>query len=106
MLVLVSSSTAVVVTFLLARGPVSAVLFTVTFPLGIRGGRAAGISVGTMAALLNIVWALSALVAPIAAGALAQTAGDRAAYGLMAVLCLVVASAVASRPPRLRSAES
>jgi len=106
LLVLVSSSTAVVVTFLLARGPVSAVLFTVTFPLGVRGGRAAGISVGTMAALLNIVWALSALVAPVAAGALSQTAGDRAAYGVMAVLSLVVASAVASRPPRLRSAES
>jgi MFS family permease len=105
-LVLVSSSTVVVVAFLLVRGPVAAVLFTITFPLGVRGGRAAGISVGTMAALLNIVWALSGLVAPIGAGALAQTAGDRAAYGLMAVLCLVVASAVASGAPRLRSAAS
>ena len=105
-LVLVSSSTVVVVAFLLLRGPVAAVLFTVTFPLGVRGGRTAGISVGTVAALLNIVWALSALVGPIAAGALAQTAGDRAAYGVMAGLCLVVASAVASGPPRLRSAAS
>jgi MFS family permease len=105
-LVLVRSSTVVVVAFLLVRGPVAAVLFTVTFPLGVRGGRAAGISVGTVAALLNIVWALSALIAPIAAGALAQTAGDRAAYGLMAVLSIVVASAVASGAPRLRSAAS
>jgi MFS family permease len=105
-LVLVSRSTVVVVAFLLVRGPVAAVLFTVTFPLGVRGGRTAGISVGTVAALLNIVWALSALVGPIAAGALAQTAGDRAAYGVMAGLCLVVASAVASGPPRLRSAAS
>jgi MFS family permease len=105
-LVLVSSSTVVVVAFLLVRGPVAAVLFTVTFPLGVRGGRAAGISVGTVAALLNIVWAFSALVAPVAAGALAQTAGDRAAYGLMAVLSIVVASAVASGAPRLRSAAS
>jgi len=105
-LVLVSSSTVVVVAFLLVRGPVAAVLFTVTFPLGVRGGRAAGISVGTVAALLNIVWSFSALVAPIAAGALAQTAGDRAAYGLMAVLSIVVASAVASGAPRLRSAAS
>jgi predicted MFS family arabinose efflux permease len=105
-LVLLSSSTVVVVAFLLIRGAVAAVLFTVTFPLGVRGGRAAGISVGTVAALLNIVWAFSALVAPVAAGALAQTAGDRAAYGLMAVLSLVVASAVASGAPRVRSAAS
>jgi MFS family permease len=105
-LVLVSSSTVVVVAFLLVRGPVAAALFTMTFPLGVRGGRAAGISVGTVAALLNIVWAFSALVAPVAAGALAQTAGDRAAYGLMAVLSLVVASAVASGAPRVRSAAS
>ena len=95
-IVLVSSSTAAVVGFLLVRGPVTAVLFTVTFPLGVRGGRAAGISVGTVAALLNIVWALSALVAPVAAGALAQSVGDRAAYGLMAVLCVIVAAGVAT----------
>jgi hypothetical protein len=94
------------VAFLLVRGAVAAMLFTVTFPLGVRGGRSAGISVGTVAALLNIVWAFSALVAPVAAGALAQTAGDRAAYGLVAVLSLVVASAVASGVPRVRSAES
>jgi hypothetical protein len=95
-IVLVSSSTAAVVGFLLVRGPVTAVPFTVTFPLGVRGGQAAGISVGTVAALLNIVWALSALVAPIAAGALAQSVGDRAAYGLMAVLCVLVAAGVAA----------
>ena len=70
------------VAFLIVRGPVSAVIYTVTFPLGVRGGREAGIGVATMAALLNIVWALSTLVAPIVAGALAQTVGDRAAYGL------------------------
>lgn len=86
--------------FLLLRGPVAAVLYTITFPLGVRGGREAGIGVATMAALLNIVWALSTLVAPILAGALAQTAGDRAAYGLVAVLCLAAAPWIAAaRPP-------
>jgi predicted MFS family arabinose efflux permease len=96
LILLASTSTTAVVAFLLVRGPVMAVLFTVTFPLGVRGGRAAGISVGTMAALLNIVWAMSALVAPITAGALAQSAGDRSAYALMFVLCLVVAAGVAA----------
>ena len=98
-IVLVSTSTAAVVAFLVVRGPVSAVIYTVTFPLGVRGGREAGIGVATMAALLNIVWALSTLVAPIVAGALAQTAGPRAAYGLVAVLCLAAAPWIAAARP-------
>ena len=99
-IVLASASTVAVVGFLLLRGPVAAVLYTITFPLGVRGGREAGIGVATMAALLNIVWALSTLVSPILAGALAQAAGDRAAYGLVAVLCLAAAPWIAAaRPP-------
>jgi MFS family permease len=97
--VLVSTSTTAVVAFLVLRGPVSAVIYTVTFPLGVRGGREAGIGVATMAALLNIVWALSTLVAPIVAGALVQTAGPRAAYGLVAVLCLTAAPWIATARP-------
>lgn len=88
-----------VVAFLIVRGPVSAVIYTVTFPLGVRGGREAGIGVATMAALLNIVWALSTLIAPIVAGALAQTVGARAAYGLVAVLCLAAAPWIATAGP-------
>ncbi len=98
-IVLASTQTAAVVAFLIVRGPVSAVIYTVTFPLGVRGGREAGIGVATMAALLNIVWALSTLVAPIVAGALAQTVGDRAAYGLVAVLCLAAAPWIATARP-------
>jgi predicted MFS family arabinose efflux permease len=94
-LVVAGTSTGPVVGFLLVRAPIAAVLFTVTVPLGVRGAQAAGIGVGTMAALLNIVWATSQLVAPIGAGALAQTAGDRAAYGLTALLCLAVAGWIA-----------
>ena len=95
-IVLASASTLAVVTFLLLRGPAAAVLYTITFPLGVRGGREAGIGVATMAALLNIVWALSTLVAPILAGAIAQTAGDRAAYAVVAVLCLAAAPWIAA----------
>ena len=39
---LASTSAASVVTFVLARGPVAAVLYTVTFPLGALGGRGGG----------------------------------------------------------------
>jgi predicted MFS family arabinose efflux permease len=97
---LASTSSTSVVAFLLARGPVTAVLYTVTFPLGAAGGRGAGIGVGTVAALLNIMWAASMLVAPVTAGAVSQAAGDRAAYAAVAVLSIVVAVWVASaRPP-------
>jgi predicted MFS family arabinose efflux permease len=85
--VVASHSTPAVVGFLLARGPVSALMFTITFPLGVVGARRAGISLTAIAALLNIVWSASALVGPIAAGALAQATSARATY-----LCLIVAA--------------
>ncbi|HEY3763683.1 MAG TPA: MFS transporter [Gaiellales bacterium] len=100
-IVLASTSTVAVVAFLIVRGPIAAVIYTITFPLGVRGGREAGIGVATMAALLNIVWAMATLVAPIFAGAHAQTVGDRAAYGVVAVLCIAATPWIASarRPP-------
>jgi MFS family permease len=97
---IVSTSTPALVAFLLARGAVSAVIFTITFPLGVVGGRAVGAGVGTVAALLNIVWAASALVAPVVAGALAQTVGQSAAYALMAAVSLAVAGWIAAVRPR------
>jgi len=96
---LASTAAASVVVFLLARGPVAAVLYTVTFPLGTAGGREAGIGVATVAALLNIVWAASMLVAPVAAGAVSQAAGDRAAYAAVAALSVAVAVWIASTSP-------
>ena len=96
---LASTASASVVVFLLARGPVSAVLYTVTFPLGAVGGREAGIGVATVAALLNIVWAASMLVAPVAAGAVSQAAGDRAAYAAVAAMSVAVAVWIASTSP-------
>lgn len=85
--VVVSDTTPAVVGFLLARGPASALMFTITFPLGVVGARRAGISLTAVAALLNIVWSASALVGPIAAGAMAQATSARATY-----LCLIVAA--------------
>ena len=96
---LASTATAAVVVFLLTRGPITAVLYTVTFPLGAVGGREAGIGVATIAALLNIVWAASMLVAPVAAGAVSQVAGDRAAYAAVAALSVAVAVWIASTSP-------
>jgi predicted MFS family arabinose efflux permease len=87
-----SSSTPVQVGFLLARAPITALLFTIAFPLALVGGRAAGLSVTTVAALLNMVFAAAALLGPLAAGALDQVASDRIAYLASMALSLAVAA--------------
>ena len=42
LIVVVSTTTPAVLSFLLLRGPIAAVMFTITFPLGVVGARAAG----------------------------------------------------------------
>ncbi len=85
LVVVASTSSAAVTSFLLARGPISALMFTITFPLGVVGARRAGVSLTSVAALLNIVWSAAALVGPVAAGAMAQATSSQATY-----VCLIV----------------
>ncbi len=83
----VSEASAALVGFLFARAPLTAVMFTVAFPLGALGARRAGITVGGVAALINIAWSVSMLLGPVVFAGIAQVAGDRAAYlVLIAVL--------------------
>ena len=56
-----SEASAALVGFLFARAPLTAVMFTVAFPLGALGARRAGITVGGVAALINIAWSVSML---------------------------------------------
>ncbi len=92
MLVAASTSSQAVVGFLLVRGPIAALMFTITFPLGVVGARRAGISLTAVAALLNIVWSAAALVGPIAAGALAQATSSQATYVCLIASCLAAAA--------------
>ena len=92
----VSETSAAAFGFLLLRAPITAAMFTVSFPLGVVGARHARIGVGSMAALLNMVWAASALVGPLAAGGIAQAAGDRAAFVFLIALSLAAAAWIAS----------
>src|SRR6185437_14021296 len=80
LIVVVGTTTPAVLSFLLLRGPIAAVMFTITFPLGLVGARAAGVSLSAVAALLNMVWAGSALVGPILAGAITEAASPGASY--------------------------
>jgi hypothetical protein len=87
-----SESTGSLVGFLLARSPLTAFLFTVAFPLGAMGARRAGITVGAVAALINIAWSISLLLGPVIFAGVAQSAGNRAAYVLLiAVFCCSIA---------------
>jgi predicted MFS family arabinose efflux permease len=88
----VGESTPALVGFLLARAPMTALLFTIAFPLGALGARRAGITVGAVAALINIAWSVVMLVGPVVFAVIAQTMGDRAAYVvLMAVFVCSIA---------------
>jgi MFS family permease len=103
LIVVVSTTTPAVLSFLLLRGPIAAVMFTITFPLGVVGARAAGVSLSAVAALLNMVWAGSALVGPILAGAISQAASPEASYLVVIVMALAGSAwmATAGRAPRV-----
>ncbi|HET6847346.1 MAG TPA: MFS transporter [Gaiellales bacterium] len=104
LLVVASTSSQAVIGFLLARGPISALMFTITFPLGVVGARRAGISLTAVAALLNIVWSAAALIGPIAAGAMAETTSSQATYVCLIATLLIGAAWMAQAHGEERSA--
>ncbi len=104
LLPVVDTSTTALAVFLIGRAPMTAILFTITFPLGVAGARAAGIGVSAVAALLNVVWSVSVLGGPLLAGAMAQTVGSRAAYLVLIALAVTVAAWIGAVPGEARSA--
>jgi MFS family permease len=87
--------------------PLRAFLYTTSYPLGAAGGPCAGVGAGMVMGLLNGAWALTTVVGPLAAGALAQAIGERASYGLLQAIAVAAVVAVwlrARRPPRLAPA--
>lgn len=84
----VAASSAALVVFLVVRAPVMALMFTITFPIGVAGARRAGITVAAVAALINIVWSASVLAGPLLAGLIAETVGNQLAFVLLSVASL------------------
>jgi MFS family permease len=94
----ISETTAALTAFLMLRAPLTALLFTVTFPLGAIGARRAEITVGAVAALINIAWSIAMLIGPVVFAGVVQSAGERSAYVvLMAIFVLSVAWVVSPR---------
>jgi MFS family permease len=74
------------VAFLVLRAPLTALLFTISLPISVRGAERAAVGRGAVLGLLNAAWAATAVVAPPAAGAVRDALGNRAPWvGLLVV---------------------
>lgn len=87
-------------TMLVLIAPILSVLYGVGYPMGADGADRAGLGHGLALGLVNLVWGVGAVVGPVAGGAVAGYAGDRAAYLLLAALC--VGAALVMRSGSLR----
>jgi len=65
------------------------VLWTVSYPLAASAGAGsgAGTGLGASVGLLNAIWAATAVLGPLGAGAVAAHLGAPAAFGLTQVVC-------------------
>ena len=90
--VLISGAAGVVVVMLLLRAPPLGVMYTVAFPVGVRGATRSGMGAGAVNGLLAFAWGGSNFVGSLSAGGLSQIAGRRGVYALL-IGCCVLASA-------------
>jgi MFS transporter, DHA1 family, purine base/nucleoside efflux pump len=97
----VSAAGPCVVAFVVVRAGIQAPLATISYQLGAHGARAAGVGIGTVIGLLNVVWAAGATAAPLLGGALLAYASASWVFVLLALACAAGALAL-----RLESAAS
>lgn len=89
-LVFVSGSTLAAVAFVLLRAPPWSTMDTIIYPLAAAGAHRSELGRGSVMGLVMLSWAAASTVGPVLAGAIADTAGERAAYAVMIVLCTVI----------------
>jgi predicted MFS family arabinose efflux permease len=82
--VVVSDSVVATVTFLMLAGITSAVMITLTFPLGLASSRR--VPVALLGGILNVAWASAGLFGATFGGLAAQGLGDRATFLLLALI--------------------
>jgi MFS family permease len=86
-----STAPVLVLVMLCCTSAVRSVLWAVGYPLGACGAKTAGVGLGVVMGLLNLVWALSSVVSPLVAGALV---GPLGAQGTSAAAQVVLAAAL------------
>ena len=101
LLPVVSATVPSLVSLLVLRSPLFAILFGISFPLAAWGAEQAGIGKGVVLGMLNGVWALANVIGPIAGGALAELAGRSSVYLVLVAACAVAAAWLV---PRRRTA--
>jgi predicted MFS family arabinose efflux permease len=82
----VSATPLFVVMMLCATAAVRSVLWSVGYPLGASGANRAGVGLGVVMGMLNLVWALSTVVSPLVAGAFVGPLGARATTAIAQVV--------------------
>ncbi|MBA2641696.1 MAG: MFS transporter [Actinobacteria bacterium] len=86
-LVLFSSSTIAAVAFVLLRAPPWATMDTIIYPLAAAGAHRSSLGRGSVMGLVMLGWGVASTAGPLIAGGIADSAGTRAAYAVMIVLC-------------------
>ncbi len=102
----VSTATAALAGFLLARSACNAAMSTIAYPLASDGAAESGLGAGSAIGLVNVAWATSTVVAPLAGGAVAQATSDRVAFALLVPVTLATSAWLLSsraRPARVQS---
>ena len=100
---LISESTAAIVTAMTLRTGVSGVIYGIGFPLAALAAIRAGIGLGATNGLLMLAIGISYSIGPLGGAAIADSVGDRWVYGVLVVACLVGAVTIfaAARADRL-----
>ena len=80
-------ATPALIAFVVLRAGIQAPLSTINYDLGASGARSAGVSVGAVMGMLNLVWAACATAAPVLGGLLLAGAGARWAFLSLALAC-------------------
>ena len=78
------------------------VLWTVSYPLAASGAASTGL--GASVGLLNVIWAATAVLGPLGAGAAAEHLGAPAAFGLAQAACVAALAVTAALTWRARDA--
>ena len=89
-IVLVSDSTVAAVAFVLLRAPPWSTMDTIIYPLAAAGAHRSAIGRGSVMGLVMLGWAAASTAGPLLAGAIADAAGDRAAYAVTIGVCALV----------------
>jgi MFS family permease len=85
----VSTAPLAIVTMLCVTTTARSVLWTVSYPLAADAAQQRGVGTGAVLGLLNGIWAATAVLGPLAAGAAAEHLSARPVFGLTQATCAV-----------------